>query len=163
MRAKGTATFNSRVQQTSGHRPQSDWTRYDRSVDWHHRCANNNSSFSGQDVRITDDLGRSISFDTFDTTQRLACEVKTTFRPDPYPEPQIRLWRNRVRAQIDQQRAIAEQCKLGYCVYVNTQWLANEMIRIGVAPEQIRLRPNCASDPPPPDPSEQPSPELDVN
>jgi hypothetical protein len=141
-------------------RPQPEWTAYDRRVDWHHRCADNNSSFPGRDVRITTPTGASKSFDTYQTTARLACEVKTSFKNEPYSRDVLNRWRAAVASQLAAQRAVASQCEVAFCVIVNKPWLEAEVRALGYT--DVRVQASCASAPPAsPSPDELPTPPLD--
>jgi hypothetical protein len=141
-------------------RPQPEWTAYDRRVDWHHRCADNNSNFPGQDVRITAPNGDSKSFDTYKPAERLACEVKTSFKDREYSPFVLERWRAAVRTQLSDQRRIAvDECKLNFCVVVNKPWLEAEIRAMGFT--NVVQLPTCASAPSTNTAPEVPTPPLD--
>ncbi len=132
---------------------------YERRVDWHHQCADNSgNSYKGNDVRIIDKAGNSITVDLFDNSRNMACEVKTSFKNEPYSPHVMRKWRDHIATQVANQRKITEACGWSHCIIVNKQWQADAL---GNLETHIILIPQCGSKHFEPDPYEQPSLELD--
>jgi transglutaminase-like putative cysteine protease len=143
---------------------------YERRVDWHHRCADNNSSFSfrGYDVEITDQEGDSITVDAFDEATKTAIEVKTSFKNEEYSPYVKDRWLSKVTPQIDKQAKIAANCKWQYKVITNKDWQGPVFEGLGIDKESktksnmkvVKLE-NCASKPIVDDPAETPDTPVD--
>ncbi len=136
-------------------------TVYDRRVDVHHTCADaSGNSYGGMDVQLTDKNGDSISVDLFSEPLQMACEVKTSFRNEPYDAFTMQRWRTKTLAQISEQKRIATSCQWSHCVIVNKAWMKSELDGLNLGYD-VRLNETCGSATIPQDPFEVPSTPLD--
>lgn len=139
--------------------PPDSSTAYNRRVIFHHQCADNSrNSYPGNDVKMVNKQGDSISVDLFNNDTQTACEVKTSFKNEPYEPWILKKWKNNAVGQIQKQIDIARQCNWNHCIIVNKEWLQKEFESIPGT--TVYLRPSCAQ-PTENDPFEQPVPGLD--
>ncbi len=145
--------------------PKSEWNVYNRRVDFHHTCADNyGNSYPGSDVRIYGKGRLNRTVDLFNNAENLACEVKTSFKNEPYDPYVLGKWLNRVIPQLAEQKEIAvTQCGWKHCVVVNKQWMKNELEKkVGAGTYDIRVVESCSAQPAQPDPNEIPETPLDL-
>jgi hypothetical protein len=140
-------------------------TVYDRRVDVHHTCADGSgNSYGGMDVVLRNKTGESISVDMFSEPGQLACEVKTSFKNQPYDPYTMSKWTSNTLTQVAKQKRIAESCGWSHCVIVNKPWMRDALLATpGGQGLDIRVNTTCGSGNVPPEPvhDEFPSPPLD--
>ncbi len=84
---------------------------YDVRVDVHHTCADaSGNSYGGRDVRMDSPTAGSISVDLFSEPTMLACEVKISFKSQPYDPYILNRWLATTITQLTRQQNIAETC-----------------------------------------------------
>jgi hypothetical protein len=130
--------------------PKSEWNVYNRRVDYHHTCADNTgNSYPDQDVVIySPKLGERKAMDLFNNGQNLACEVKTSFKNQPYDSYVLNRWLNSTLAQVKAQQKITAACKWNHCVIVNKPWMYDAIQGAAAKADlqvNVRLIPTCGS------------------
>jgi hypothetical protein len=132
---------------------------YDVRVDTHHTCADGSgNSYGGRDVMLISPRLGSVSVDLFSEPNQLACEVKISFKNEPYDAYVLANWLTRTIAQLTRQRDVATSCGWSHCVIVNKQWMQQLIADAGF---NVILKESCGSAAVPSDPLEIPETPLD--
>jgi hypothetical protein len=127
----------------------------------HHTCADGSgNSYGGMDVKLISPE-RSISVDLFSEPLQMACEVKTSFKNEPYDPVVLKAWRERTLSQLTTQREIAERCGWKHCLIVNKQWMKDELDK--VSKFEIKVNPTCGSGSALPEPVQEEFPSIPLD
>lgn len=101
--------------------------------------------------------------DLFSEPTMLACEVKISFKSQPYDPYILNRWLATTITQLTRQQNIAETCGWRHCVFVNKAWMKAEIDAESHGAFDVHLIPNCGSATAPQNPFEIPDTPLDLD